>query len=235
MTTITDPEKMKALVAPFNGQHASGSTYDLRVGAIVAPKPISAVAKFFLRGQQREITNAPGTRIEIPPQGMVWLVSAETLNLPNYVTGHVDLVNGLSRKGLLALNTGVIDPNYSGPISTAVINFSLQSRDICIGERFFRVSFLAHDPVLKNKTSSEPEDYLKNLLAISREFPATFLDLEGLNQEMDRVVTDRINSAVPRFFPMFAFIIAACALLASVVNFLVSSPWFKALLDPPHI
>src|SRR5579864_1733127 len=82
------------------------STYDLSVGDIIAAGPVSGNKEYVL-----------------PPGGTVRVISKETLKLPDFITGHALLKNELCRKGILALNIGVIDPGFEGPISSTLINF----------------------------------------------------------------------------------------------------------------
>ena len=45
------------------------------------------------------------------------------MKLPHEITGHALLKNELYRKGVLAINIGVIDPGFEGPLSSILINF----------------------------------------------------------------------------------------------------------------
>ena len=74
---------------------------------------------------------------------MVWVLSKEEFNLPNTVTGIATLRTTYTKQGILALNVGIIDPNFEGPISTVLINFSDRPRRIKVGESFFSVHTLA--------------------------------------------------------------------------------------------
>ncbi|PKH91059.1 hypothetical protein CXF76_13510 [Pseudoalteromonas sp. 78C3] len=61
---------------------------------------------------------------QIAPQEMVCLISSERIDVkPGYVA-YVFLKNQLSQKGLLALNTGIVDSGFCGPLSTLVTNLS---------------------------------------------------------------------------------------------------------------
>jgi hypothetical protein len=63
---------------------------------------------------------------------MVRVVSRESLRLPDTITGHVLLKNELCTKGVLAINIGVVDPGFNGPISSTLINFG---RETCSVEK----------------------------------------------------------------------------------------------------
>ena len=104
------------------------STYDLTIGDII---PVGSEAEF-----------PAGTRqFSLPSGGTVRVVSAESLNLPKDITGHVLLKNALCAAGVLAINIGVVDPLFEGPISSTLINFGRTEYTVTVGEPFLRVSF----------------------------------------------------------------------------------------------
>ncbi|ELS5808513.1 hypothetical protein ACXYUJ_20060 [Escherichia coli] len=63
-------------------------------------------------------------RTLLKPQDSAFVISEEILHVPEGFIAYVFLKNRLSQKGFLALNTGIIDSGYNGPISTLLINFS---------------------------------------------------------------------------------------------------------------
>src|SRR5205823_6558568 len=77
------------------------STYDLSIGEIIPSGYWSG-----------------GSEYKLPSGGTVRVVSKESLKLPNDITGHALLKNELCRKGVLAINIGVIDPGFEGPLSS---------------------------------------------------------------------------------------------------------------------
>lgn len=207
-----------------------GSTYDLRVGVIIAPNKTAPVKRGAPTDSRIMLQN-DGEKFELPPKGIAWIVSLEDLKLPGNVTGHVDLVNEMSRKGLLAFNTGVIDPTYNGPISTVIINFSEKTRDLVIGERFFRVTFMEHGLVDKTLDAQDRKKYITKLVDDSRQFPSTFLDLDGINDTVEKSVTDQVNAAIPKIFPMITFVIGLSALVVTMIS-IIAAPIIREILLP---
>lgn len=110
------------------------STYDLSIGEIIPAGSVSGGAAFSL-----------------PPGGTVRVVSRELLKLPNYITGHALLKNELCRRGILAINIGVIDPAFEGPISSILINFGQTNFVVKQGDPFLRISFHRCPPSSKAK------------------------------------------------------------------------------------
>jgi deoxycytidine triphosphate deaminase len=154
------------------------STYDLTVGEIV-PIGKKAVA-------QRTENGGP-TTYYIEPREMVWVLSREKFNMDKNVTGFATLRTSFTKVGILALNVGIIDPMFHGPISTALINFSDRSRRIDVGQKFFRVAFFAHDDVSayhRGNESTERGEYVKHLEDVSySDFSPSFLNIPNFDDD----------------------------------------------------
>jgi deoxycytidine triphosphate deaminase len=104
------------------------ATYDLSVGEIIPAGPEAA-------------SGAASSEYRLPPGGMVRVVSRESLRLPGGITGHVLLKNELCRTAVLAINIGVVDPGFVGPLSSTLINFGRAEFLVKRGQPFLRVSF----------------------------------------------------------------------------------------------
>jgi len=117
--------KSMSLVDSAVEAHFRASTYDLSVGEIIPDD-----------GEE-----FGGNDFSLPSGGMVRVVSKELLKLPDTITGHVLLKNDLCKRGVLAINIGVVDPGFEGPISSNLINFGRGPCTIKKGTSFLRVSF----------------------------------------------------------------------------------------------
>jgi hypothetical protein len=119
---------------------------------------------------------------------MLLVLSKEKFNLPKTVTGHANLRTTFTKNGILALNVGIIDPFFSGPISTALINFSDRPLEIFVGQKFFRVIFFEHDDVTKYKPEKDEslvaDDYIIQLERKAySDFPKTYLNVPSGDDE----------------------------------------------------
>gem|GEM_PF-3424748 len=102
--------------------------------------------------------------------------------MPSNVSGLAYLRTTFTRKGLFALNTGVIDPHYKGPISTILLNFSKEKIEVHKGEKFFRIMFFEHQDVSdwhpKKNESMAIDPYRKDLAHIAlNHYSPNFLDI----------------------------------------------------------
>lgn len=144
-----------------------GATYDTRVGEIITREGVHDSDTYTLK-----------------PRGIVWLLSAEDYKIPQDVTGLTTLRTGWTKKGLLTLTAGIVDPGYEGPLSTAVINFSGKEVNICKGEVFFRTAFMFHQKVEMEGMKVTREKYRESLIKDSTSFSESFLTIDTLAPEI---------------------------------------------------
>ena len=125
---------------------------------------------------------------KLQPRGIVWVVSSETFNVPEDVTGLATLKTSWTHNGILALNVGVVDPCWHGPLAAAVVNFSDSDFVITKGDTFFRLLFLGHASVTKTPVARQMDVYKKEIREKSRVFSKTFLNIEKVAAEVSEKV-----------------------------------------------
>ncbi|MFT0861250.1 dCTP deaminase domain-containing protein [Ancylobacter sp. G4_0304] len=158
-----------------NGQRAT--TYDATVGCII-----------------KDGCEISGNSHTLAPRGIVWVVSAETFKLPADVTGLATLRTTWTHDGILALNVGIVDPGWDGPLAAALVNFSNTNFVIKKGDNFLRLLFHGHDQCYPKIIKKTPDDYKKDIINKSRMFSDSFLSMDRLVSE----VTEKVFS-VPKF------------------------------------
>lgn len=121
-----------------NPENLNHSCYNITVGQIIPADKADLERRFKQGGLDRYL---------IEPREMVWVLSRETFSLPHDVTGLLTLRPSFTKRGLLTLNTGIVDPFYDGPISAVLINFSDLPREIKTGDYFMRCNFFEHESV----------------------------------------------------------------------------------------
>jgi deoxycytidine triphosphate deaminase len=171
------------LVKGGNEENLKNSTYDLTVGEIVPIGKEAIRARIQARGRGEE---APTPHF-LEPREMVWVLSNETFAMPGNVTGIATLRTTFTKQGILALNVGIIDPFFQGPISTALINFSDKPRPIMLGDKFFRVAFFEHSDVSDYHTQDENVEhgtYISDLEKVSfSDFAPSFLNIPSFDDK----------------------------------------------------
>jgi len=103
------------------------------------------------------------------------VVSAETINLPDDVMGYALVKNRLSDAGILAINIGLVDPRYEGPLSSTLINFGSSPHRLRPGDPFLRLTFHKVEPDARAKRiqrtrSQYIAETKRNMLTTSRTF-----------------------------------------------------------------
>jgi deoxycytidine triphosphate deaminase len=140
------------------------TTVNAKVGEIVDPKG--------------KVLGASSYRL--PPRGIAWLVSSERVEMPDNMTGLSTLRTTWTRKGILTLTVGIVDPGYHGYLSTAVINFGRRPFTINKGDEFLRTIFFDHDLVEAISRVEQTDAYLNSVIADTDSFSDTFLTIDSL-------------------------------------------------------
>lgn len=131
-------------------------------------------------------------RYVLKPGGMVLAFSNEVFNLPSNILGMTTVKNSLSNNGVMAVNIGLVDPNYIGPISCILINFGITDEIITKKDSFLRMTFHRLTNVEKvfiEKTSEElveiKNEYVKNKKSVaSQKLSNTFLSLDSFRNKI---------------------------------------------------
>ena len=127
---------------------------------------------------------------------MVQVISAEIFNLPNTITGHVTYKTTLTRRGVWALTVGIVDPGWTGPVSTTLLNFSDTPYLVMPGDTFLRVSLFKHPPVSEGLCIESPSipNYTGEIQKIAASFfPKTFLNTDDITRKTLDAVVDWIK------------------------------------------
>jgi len=169
----------RGLLEDARAENLKNSTYDLTIGDYFAMGPDA--------GNRRIEIERKG-KYFIKPQEMIFVLSQESFKLPANITGIATLRTTFTKRGLLALNVGVIDPFFEGPISTALLNFSNRPVKIEVGDKFFRVIFIEHDDVSSTRPqlseSIDRRKYVRDLEEKSyADFPETYLSVPTNNPD----------------------------------------------------
>jgi dUTPase len=198
---ITD----QALLANADPKNIRGGCYYLRIHSII---PTGEEAKTY-------DPSKPTTFYTLEPGGLAWVISEEKFQIEDArVTALVTLRSGFTKQGMLALDVGLVDANFFGPIGSLVINFSKKPIRLKAGDEFFRVLFFQHDeakdgqvPKLTSFTHSENVE--KILTDMVGGFSGTFLQTAEMEKRIredlknditNRLEPDLLDKFASRFF-----------------------------------
>jgi deoxycytidine triphosphate deaminase len=124
------------LLSPFAPKSLRLSSYDLTIGD-----------EYYAGwdGHSRSIETErlkPGQSFTIPPHGVCFILSEETISLPPDITAKVSLRMSLVYSGLVLTSQPPFDPGYSGKVIVMVHNLSARPHDLKQGERMATIEFL---------------------------------------------------------------------------------------------
>ncbi|WP_461634037.1 dCTP deaminase domain-containing protein [Labilibaculum euxinus] len=140
------------------------------------------------------------TSYKLPPRGMILVTTKEIFDLPENIIGYTTVKNSLSIIGIMAINIGIVDPNYKEPISSLLINFGKHDHLIEEDDTFLRMTFHKfenfNDSILSTiKVAEHPNDdtinndYLKKRKKIAvNNLSDTFLSISQIKLQIVKKV-----------------------------------------------
>jgi len=200
----SDEIKNNHLLSETNEDNFGNASYDLSVGNMIT------------------VDGDTVSEYTIPPQGMIVAVSKEEFKMPDDIIGYTTIKNSLSSQGILALNIGLVDPTWQGPISSVLINFGRTAHKIKKGEKFLRMTFFKFNKPSKNSKDpfpvNSPEQYmLLKKIESKAYFEKTFLNLDSLKKEITKNVLFKTSQ-----------IIGGVIIIITILSFLFSAKdWLK--------
>lgn len=189
----------------FNPANLTQSSYNLTIGKIINHK-----------GREFE-------RFTLKPQGIVNVISKEFLKIPDDVVAYATVKNGMSRKGILAINIGLIDPGYEGMVASHLINFGRDEIEINITQHFLRLTFHKINLPEINKSISQSTFYkhtINSYIQSRREetkayIGERFLNMENTELRLKKAITKAIISDLIKYGAVLAVPIAVFSLIIS--------------------
>lgn len=200
-TQITE----RVLLANPDAESIQGGCYYLRIHSII---PTGDEAKTY-------DPTEPKTFHTLEPGGLAWVISEEKFQIAETsVTALVTLRSGFTKQGMLALDVGLVDANFFGPIGSLIINFSKRPIRLNAGEKFFRVLFFEHGKAagkqIPPKTEYDHVEYSRKILSdMVGGFSGTFLQTAEMEERIEkrlksglveRLEPDILDSLASRFF-----------------------------------
>lgn len=193
-------ESLKLVEGSSDGSLYRASTYDLSIGEIIPAGSVSA-----------------GSEYRLPSEGTVRVVSREMLKMPDGITGHALLKNELCRKGVLALNIGVIDPGFEGPLSSILINFGREDFVVRQGAAFLRISFhrCPSSPKAAKSDKYTREQYVSHVKdEVAAYMAPTFLNMEGTAAKAAEKAFGDFKNGLALWATLVGLLFAALAIFA---------------------
>jgi dUTPase len=166
----------------------------------------------------------------LPAQGIVKVISRETIRVPPDVIGYVLVKTGLCNEGVLSLNIGIVDPGFEGPLQSALINFGKAEIRLRCGDVFSRISFHLLDaprsrplpsPLVLDNVRKDVQQHVDRFLA------PTFLDIAKTAEVAAEKAFEDYKSAMFKWLPLLALFIAALTFLLNFGNMWILYSYMK--------
>ncbi|MBO3700193.1 hypothetical protein [Roseivirga sp. E12] len=194
-----DADGQKIIISDLKENHLTQGSYNLSIGKIFDNKGIEY------------------NEISLEPQGIVSIVSDEYLEMPKDIMCYTTIKNGMSRKGLLAINIGIIDSGYKGKISSHLINFGRVAVKIKKGEPFLRLTFHKLNMPKVSKDTNVFQ-FAEKVYEIQRRDEAIaylgdkFLNIDDALTKLTDKATDNLKNGMSFWFNKISVIAAAISI-----------------------
>ena len=165
---------------------------------------------------------------KIKPQEIVNIIMKEKVRIPEDCFGIVYSKTALCKKGIHLLNVGVIDPGYSGYISTLAINFSKEAVEVRKGDAFIRLMVYKNAHDFEDAKPFEDVNYIEKRIAESKKYPNTFLDVPRQVKELSREMSSEISSSL---INKTLFILTGLTVLITLISFWYGNSRIQTLQD----
>jgi deoxycytidine triphosphate deaminase len=189
-------------------------SYDLRIGTILArPGGLDVIS-----------THA----YDLPPQGMVEVISLERMRLPHNIMGQAAIKTSLSDRCVLALGIGLIDPGYDGYLSSTLVNFGTQPFRLERGDIFLRTTFHEYDSSGETvkEVHTDFDDYLQDKREkVLTRFSRTFLNLDQTTRDAFKVLRNKLLA----ISAWAALIVAASTAIGSLGIVVLGTRWLPPI------
>jgi deoxycytidine triphosphate deaminase len=122
----------------------------------------------------------------IPPGGLVWIRTRETVIMPRNICGFWLQTNALSREGLMLVNLSVVDPGYEGPLSCNFVNFG--RTPVIIGPETIlaKMLFITTDADVEKPYGQIKDNYDLTLSKYAVQAPKSFMQVTELSAQVER-------------------------------------------------
>jgi len=202
---------------------------ELTLGTVVAPSTGAILSPMgesrnwlrnVLRNWLRDVRTASKCCVIAPSETMI-LVTREKLNMPKDLCATYGQLNRLANVGLMILNTSIVEPGYSGPLSCVLVNFSSQKRALSPGDSIAKLNFHTvegtPDKLYTQKFDHPAYEQLVSKNSIN--LPKSLLDISGVEER----VTEKVGAVVKKSLVLGGVIILILLLWSQMEGFL--SEW----------
>jgi deoxycytidine triphosphate deaminase len=189
----------------FDQAALHGAGYDLRISKLMIKDE---------KGELQQYTDD----INLKPQGIVAVISKEWITLPKDICAYAHVKTSLSREGVLAINAGVVDPGWSGPLSSVLLNFGESTYCLRSGDTFIRLTFhKVPDSELSVQSPRSREEYEESIkIKFKKRLTSSFMNIDDAAKLGAEKLRANLRLTLFVYIPLAALMLAG---LTFLVNF----------------
>jgi deoxycytidine triphosphate deaminase len=171
---------------------------------------------------------------ELKPRTMVVIFSKESVCVPKNVCGFAHPKTALCQDGVLAFNTGIIDPGFGNCLSATIINFSEGKVTLEASTRFLRVCFdHISTPTLDSefRAALAPDElklkaYRHDVQKKAADFPPQFLNIGSvIHKSASRVMQRQRDELIKRINVLVAIVTIFALVVPALQWFIGTVEW----------
>src|ERR1017187_3518099 len=194
--------------------------YELTLGKGVEPDTGNVLSLADKSRSWRSLKGSAKCFVINPSETMI-AITKETLNMPKDLCASYGQLNRWANRGLMVLNTSIVEPGYKGPLSCVLVNFSSQRITLSPGDPIAKLNFQTVqgelDQIYKDKFT--PEEYEQVVSKMATNLPVSLLDISGAEER----VTKKVTGAVQKSLTLGGLVILVLLMWSQMEGFL--SEW----------
>ena len=191
-TTIRKLIEQNKLVLNGEQAFAKHCAYEFRAGRIVyggIVPPAQQVTAI-------DLTSSASQTAIIPPSGVAWVRSREQVQIPSNIVGVWIQTNSLSRRGLLLLNSTLVEPGYEGHLSAHFVNLGSSPVSLSSSSTIAKLVFVQLDAnATELVDSSQFTGYDAMIDGLAAQSSRSFLRIGELVPDLSKAAESSIAEA----------------------------------------
>lgn len=200
------------MISSFEPLSLKNSSYKIRVGEIIVPSTGE-----FVEGVQKSYV--------LEPSEIIIVQSKEKFKIPQNITASYSGLFSMSNKGILLINSSMIESGYEGFASCYLVNFSAEKVIIKEDQAIAKINFfeLKNNPINPYNEIITDYDYQFKLSENAIKFKKTFLNIQGIEDN----VLKNTSTVIQKKITFGGIIIAVLIIFATLEPIISKWIWDK--------
>lgn len=173
------------MISDFEQKSLKNCSYKIRVGDIFEP-------------ETGKVIDISTNGYLLKPSEIVIIQSLEKFELPKTITASYSSLNSLSMKGVLLINSSMIEPGYSGHLSAYFLNFSAQPVLIQKEKEYAKINFIKVSGDVSNFEVEKigSGSYNHKLQGVAMCSHKSFLNITDMSDKIKNKILSDVNEKV---------------------------------------